>query len=50
MLELNGVKHVYGRQTAVKIDAWRADDGEQWLLHGPSGCGKTTLCTSWPGC
>jgi putative ABC transport system ATP-binding protein len=43
MLELRGIRHRFARQLVVKIDAWRASDGEQWLLHGPSGCGKTTL-------
>ncbi len=43
MLELTRIRHRYGGQVVVAVEAWRAEASEQWLLHGPSGCGKTTL-------
>jgi len=43
MLELTGIRHSYQSQAVLDVPAWRAGEGEQWLLHGPSGCGKTTL-------
>lgn len=43
MLEVTGIRHFYQGQPVLDVPRWRADEGEQWLLHGPSGCGKTTL-------
>ncbi len=43
MFVLTGVAQRYGRTPAVRIDAWRAQPGEHWLLAGDSGSGKTTL-------
>jgi putative ABC transport system ATP-binding protein len=35
--------HAYAGQEVLRIDAWDAPQGEQWLMLGPSGSGKTTL-------
>lgn len=43
MLEARGIRHEYAGKTVLAVDEWRAEAGEQWLVHGPSGCGKTTL-------
>ena len=43
MLEARGIRHDYAGKTVLAVDEWRAEAGEQWLVHGPSGCGKTTL-------
>jgi putative ABC transport system ATP-binding protein len=40
---INELKHAYGGQEVLRIAAWRAAQGEQWLMLGPSGSGKTTL-------
>ncbi len=43
MLEVAGIRHSYQSQLVLDLPHWRADEGDQWLLHGPSGCGKSTL-------
>jgi putative ABC transport system ATP-binding protein len=43
MFALIGIEHRYGAATVLRIDEWRAAEGEHWLLAGPSGSGKTTL-------
>jgi putative ABC transport system ATP-binding protein len=43
MFELCDIEHRHGTETTVRVAAWRAAAGEQWLLAGPSGSGKTTL-------
>lgn len=43
MFAIQQLKHSYGAQEVLRIDAWSAPQGEQWLMLGPSGSGKTTL-------
>lgn len=43
MFAINELKHAYGGQEVLSIAAWRAAQGEQWLMLGLSGSGKTTL-------
>lgn len=43
MFAIEQLEHAYAGQQVLRIDAWRASQGEQWLMLGPSGSGKTTL-------
>jgi putative ABC transport system ATP-binding protein len=43
MFSLTGVLHRYADTPVLRVDAWRAQPGEHWLLAGVSGSGKTTL-------
>jgi putative ABC transport system ATP-binding protein len=43
MFSLSRVEQRYGATTALRVAAWEAGAGEQWLLAGPSGSGKTTV-------
>jgi putative ABC transport system ATP-binding protein len=43
MFSLTGIAHRYGDTTVLRVDEWRADAGEHWLVAGASGSGKTTL-------
>lgn len=43
MFAIHALKHAYGGTDVLRIDAWSAPQGEQWLMLGPSGSGKTTL-------
>ena len=43
MISVQGLRHRYGDQLVLALDAWRAAAGERWLVLGPSGSGKTTL-------
>lgn len=43
MFAIQQLKHSYGAQEVLRVDAWSAPQGEQWLMLGPSGSGKTTL-------
>ncbi len=43
MFAIEQLVHAYAGQQVLRIDAWRASQGEQWLMLGPSGSGKTTL-------
>lgn len=43
VFSLTGIRHAYGGREVLRLDEWRAAQGEQWLLVGPSGAGKSTL-------
>jgi len=43
LFELRDVRHEYAGKEVLRVDAWIAQQGEQWLMLGPSGSGKTTL-------
>lgn len=43
MFELRDVRHDYEGSEVLRVAAWQAAQGEQWLMLGPSGSGKTTL-------
>ncbi len=43
MFAIQQLVHAYGGKEVLRIDAWHAPQGEQWLMLGPSGSGKTTL-------
>lgn len=43
MFAIQQLKHSYGAQEVLRVEAWSAPQGEQWLMLGPSGSGKTTL-------
>lgn len=43
MFELQQLTHRYAEAEVLRVDAWSAAQGEQWLMLGPSGSGKTTL-------
>ncbi|MEY8462430.1 ABC transporter ATP-binding protein [Streptococcus merionis] len=43
MIELKGVKKVFGKQTAVAIDQLTIEQGEIYGLIGPNGAGKSTI-------
>ena len=43
MFELRQLTHHYDGSEVLRVDAWAAAQGEQWLLLGPSGSGKSTL-------
>lgn len=43
MFELQQLTHRYADAEVLRVDAWSAAQGAQWLLLGPSGSGKTTL-------
>ena len=43
MFELRDLEHAYDGATVLRIRAWRAEQGEHWLVLGPSGSGKSTL-------
>jgi ABC-type lipoprotein export system ATPase subunit len=40
---IQDLKHAYDGTEVLNVDAWRAEQGAQWLVIGPSGSGKTTL-------
>ena len=48
-LELDGVSHRYGSETAVESVSFGLEDGELVAVLGPSGCGKTTLVQAIAG-
>ena len=43
MFQLRNLQHAYDGTTVLRVDKWRAAQGEHWLLLGPSGSGKSTL-------
>jgi ABC-type lipoprotein export system ATPase subunit len=43
MFAVENLRHAYDGTEVLNVDAWRADQGAQWLVIGPSGSGKTTL-------
>ena len=43
VFELRDVRHEYAGKEVLRVDAWVAQQGDQWLMLGPSGSGKTTL-------
>jgi ABC-type lipoprotein export system ATPase subunit len=43
LFELQQLTHRYAEAEVLRVDAWSAAQGEQWLMLGPSGSGKTTL-------
>jgi putative ABC transport system ATP-binding protein len=43
VFSLEKVEHRYGTRAVLRVDAWRGEPGEHWLLAGASGSGKTTL-------
>lgn len=43
MIELQGVKKVFGKQTAVTISHLTIEQGEIYGLIGPNGAGKSTI-------
>jgi putative ABC transport system ATP-binding protein len=43
MIAVEGLRHRYGSDTVLALDAWRAGEGEHCLVLGASGSGKTTL-------
>jgi putative ABC transport system ATP-binding protein len=43
MIAVEGLRHRYGSDTVLALDAWRAGKGEHCLVLGASGSGKTTL-------
>ena len=48
-LEVEGLSHRYGSETAVDDVSFLVDDGELVALLGPSGCGKTTIVQAIAG-
>lgn len=49
MFQLENLQHAYDGSTVLRVDAWRAAQGEHWLVLGPSGSGKTTLLHALAG-
>jgi len=43
MFALSKIRHAYQGEEVLRVDDWRAAQGEHWLILGPSGSGKTTL-------
>jgi putative ABC transport system ATP-binding protein len=43
MFSVSQLTHAYDGKTVLHVNAWRAEQGAQWLMQGPSGSGKTTL-------
>ncbi len=43
MFAMRDLKHAYDSTEVLRVDAWRVEQGSQWLVLGPSGSGKTTL-------
>jgi ABC-type lipoprotein export system ATPase subunit len=43
VFELRDVRHQYAGKEVLRVDAWAAQQSDQWLMLGPSGSGKTTL-------
>ena len=43
MFSIHNLSHAYGGREVLRVDAWQAEQGAQWLMLGPSGSGKTTL-------
>jgi putative ABC transport system ATP-binding protein len=43
MFEIRQLRHAYDTAEVLAVEAWRAEQGEHWLVLGPSGSGKTTL-------
>jgi putative ABC transport system ATP-binding protein len=49
MFAIQDLKHAFAGHEVLRIDTWRAAQGEQWLMLGPSGSGKTTLLHALAG-
>ena len=43
MFSVRQLAHAYDGTDVLRVDAWQAEQGAQWLMLGPSGSGKTTL-------
>jgi ABC-type lipoprotein export system ATPase subunit len=43
MFAVENLRHAYDGTQVLGVEAWRAEQGAQWLVIGPSGSGKTTL-------
>ena len=43
MFEVRDLRHAYDSTEVLRIAAFRAEQGEHWLVLGPSGSGKSTL-------
>ena len=43
MFAVSQLAHAYDGKTVLRVNAWQAEQGAQWLILGPSGSGKTTL-------
>ena len=43
MFSVQNLTHAYDGATVLRVAAWQAEQGAQWLMLGPSGSGKTTL-------
>ena len=43
MFAVSDLQHAYNGSEVLRIDSFRADQGEHWLVLGPSGSGKSTL-------
>jgi putative ABC transport system ATP-binding protein len=43
MFSVRQLAHAYDGKDVLRVDAWQAEQGAQWLMLGPSGSGKTTL-------
>ncbi len=49
ILEVDGLTHRYGEETAVEDVSFGLESGELVALLGPSGCGKTTIVQAVAG-
>jgi ABC-type lipoprotein export system ATPase subunit len=49
LFDISGLRHTYDDREVLRVDQWRAAQGEHWLLLGPSGSGKTTLLHALAG-
>lgn len=43
MFTLRDLRHAYEGREVLRVEDWRAAQGEHWLVLGPSGSGKTTV-------